>query len=144
MTVWTGSLILAAIIFVIYVAICFNTDDQECSKATDTGVILNGTCFAMLSVLLVITVIPLFASLRSLSQGRMELTQGVKMLSAVFATFTFCYVTRTIFDFSVNPSTEFQSLYPGLILPVLWDFTPILLMFTYHFQNLMLINKTAE
>ena len=66
------------------------------------------------------------------------------MLSAVFATFTFCYVTRTLFDFFVSPSLSFTSLFWGVLLPVLWDFIPIFLMFTYHFQNLMLIKKTKD
>ena len=53
----------------------------------------------------------LFYSLRNLQAGRMELTQGVKMLFAVFAIFTFCYITRTIYDFLVKPTIDFPNIF---------------------------------
>lgn len=59
------------------------------------------------------------------------------MLAAVFAVFTFCYVTRTFYDIFVTPTTEFGNIFSGICLPLLWDFTPISMMFIYHFQNLI-------
>jgi len=66
----------------------------------------------------------------------MELTQGVKMLFGVFFVFTICYVSRSIYDVTVEPNTNFPNLFSGMILPVFWDFMPISMMFAYHFKNM--------
>ena len=66
----------------------------------------------------------------------MELTKGVKMLFTVFIVFTVCYVTRTIYDLCVDPTLDFANLFSGVVLPILWDWVPILLMFTYHYNNM--------
>ena len=63
----------------------------------------------------------------------MKLTMGVKMLSMVFLVFTFCYVTRTLYDWFVTPSANFPNIFSGVSLPILWDFVPIFLMFAYHY-----------
>ena len=76
-TVWTICLTIAVIIFVTYIAHCLREnsgDTAGCYGATHTGVFLNGACFAILSILLIVTVIPLFTSLNKLQKGRMELT----------------------------------------------------------------------
>jgi hypothetical protein len=104
-------------------------------------VILNATCFGVLSFLLVLNVIPLFSALNTLQKGRMELTNGVKMLASVFAIFTFCYVTRTLYDILVAPTLGFWQIFSGVTLPLLWDFVPIFLMFNYHFRNLKILDK---
>ena len=58
------------------------------------------------------------------------------MLFTVFIVFTFCYVTRTIYDLCVDPNLNFPNIFSGVVLPILWDFVPILLMFTYHYNNM--------
>lgn len=68
----------------------------------------------------------------------MSLTRSIKILYAVFFVFTVCYVSRTIYDLTVDPTLEFPNLFSGVLLPILWDFTPILLMFGYHYKS---INK---
>ena len=79
--------------------------------------------------------VPLILALNNLSKGTLQLTKGVKMLTAVFAVFTFCYVTRAIFDLTIDPNLNFPNLFYGLLLPLLWDWVPILLMFVYHYKN---------
>lgn len=71
----------------------------------------------------------------------MALTKGVKWLTAVFAMFTFCYITRTIYDFMVVPDFEFAHMFSGVTLPIMWDFVPIFLMFAYHYKNSKLIKE---
>ena len=78
-TAWTICLTIAVVIFVTYIAHCLRQnssggDTAGCYAATHTGVFLNGACFAILSLLLIVTVIPLFTSLNKLQKGRMELT----------------------------------------------------------------------
>jgi len=63
------------------------------------------------------------------------------MLASVFALFTFCYVTRTLYDIFIAPTLGFAQLFSGVCLPLLWDFVPIFLMFAYHFQNLKILKK---
>ena len=136
-TAFSLALVAGICIFFSFFLRCVNSnsDKEPCQDIVTMGVILNATCFASLSLLLVITVIPLFSALNTLRKGRMELTQGVKMLSAVFGIFTFCYVTRTLYDILVPPSLEFPEIFSGVSLPILWDFVPIFLMLAYHFQN---------
>ena len=71
----------------------------------------------------------------------MELTHGVKMLSIVFSIFTFCYITRFLYDILVEPDLAFANAYSGFTLPIMWDFLPILLMFMYHIQNLRILKE---
>ena len=71
----------------------------------------------------------------------MELTQGVKMLSLIYGIFTFAYLTRTLYDWFVEPGLSFANSFSGVLLPIFWDFLPIFLMFYYHFQNLMILRK---
>lgn len=137
-TIWTAMLIIGVVIFIATVLSCLNNDnrpDSECFGETKTGIILNGVCFALLSVLLIVAIIPLFSSLRKLQQGKMQLTKGVKMLTLVFGVFTFCYLTRTLYDLLIVPNKNFGNLFSGVCLPILWDVVPISLMFAYHFQN---------
>ena len=63
------------------------------------------------------------------------------MLAAVFATFTVCYLTRTLYDITVEPNLEFMNLFTGVCLPIVWDSLPISLMFAYHYQNLKLLQN---
>ena len=72
----------------------------------------------------------------------MELTQGVKMLAAIFGVFTIAYFTRTLYDWLVEPSIHFANSFSGFTLPILWDFLPITLMFAYHFQSLIVLQKS--
>lgn len=142
-TMWNLALVTGFILFFWFFAKCIKNTSSEkssCQDVINTGVKLNAACFASLSLLLVITVIPLFSALNTLRKGRMELTQGVKMLSAVFAIFTICYVTRTLYDIFVPPSLGFPEIFSGICLPILWDFVPIFLMLTYHLQNIRMIN----
>lgn len=143
-TVWVCSLWTGITIFGVIIGICLQDDkeDLECFSATSVGIILNGVCFAILSLLLLMAVIPLFSSLRKLSsQGQMKLTQEVKMLSTVFAIFSFGFVTRTLYDFIVPPNLNFNNIFSGVCLPILWEFVPIFLMFAYHYQNLKQLKK---
>lgn len=131
-------IVLGFILFFFFYVRCVQNasgESSSCQGTLDTGVKLNAACFAILSLLLVITVVPLLSSLNTLKKGQMELTQGVKMLSAVFAIFTFCYVTRTFYDIFVPPTLNFPEIFSGICLPILWDFVPIFLMFLYHLQN---------
>lgn len=117
---------------------CLNKTEKgdECYDISVTGIKLNASCFCLLSILLVIVMFPLFSELIKVQRGRMELTKGVKMLFTVFIVFTFCYVTRTIYDLCVDPTLDFPNIFSGVVLPILWDFVPILLMFTYHYKNM--------
>ena len=65
----------------------------------------------------------------------MELSSGVKMLSAVFGIFTFCYVSRAIYDLVAGVDLQFKNIFTGTTFPVIWDGLPIFLMFAYHMQN---------
>ena len=125
---------------------CLNdkNDDRECYKQIDVGIILNGVCFATLSIILIGTVIPLFTALHTLQKGRMELTKGVKMLASVFGVFTFSYSTRTLYDWFIEANLVFANFFSGFTLPILWDFLPIFLMFAYHFQNLRVLQKPKQ
>ena len=69
----------------------------------------------------------------------MELTEGVKMLAAIFGVFTFSYFTRTLYDWLIDVNLDFANIFSGYVLPILWDFLPIFLMFHYHFQNLRIL-----
>ena len=73
----------------------------------------------------------------------MQLTNGVKMLTTIFGVFTICYVTRTLYDCIVRPTLGFAQLFSGMLLPLLWDFTPIFMMFHYHYKNLRMIEATS-
>ena len=68
----------------------------------------------------------------NISKGRMELSKGVKMLAFIFFTFTFCYTTRSLYDIFFDTSLEFSKAFTGVMLPIMWDFLPISLMFLYH------------
>jgi len=74
----------------------------------------------------------------------MELTKGVKMLFAVFTIFTFCYVTRTMYDIFVSDFLAFENAISGVCLPCIWDGLPIFLMFAYHFQNLRIMQAAQR
>ena len=67
-SVWNILLVIAATIFCIMLYNCLSdsNDDRECYEYTDLGTVLNGVCFALLSVLLICTVIPLFSALNRL------------------------------------------------------------------------------
>ena len=58
------------------------------------------------------------------------------MLFAVFSVFTVCYVSRSIYDVTVEPTLDFSNLFSGVTLPLLWDLLPISLMFLYHWKNM--------
>ena len=78
-TVWIICLIVGLVIFIVYIAHCLDEKKSEegkvdCYKATHTGILLNASLFAFLTLLLILTVIPLFTSLTKLRKGRMELT----------------------------------------------------------------------
>ena len=95
-----------------------------------------------MSIFLIGTMIPLFISLNKLSLGKMELTRGVKMLAIVFSLFTFCYITQFVYNMIVDElDVAFMSAFSGFTLPIMWDFMPILLMFSYHFQNLRILKE---
>ncbi len=146
-TVWSCLLILAVVIFLIILVNCLEGDQETedaCYGATSVGLWLNAACFALLSLLLLGTMLPLCSSLKTLQAGRMELTQGVKMLFAVFAIFTFCYVTRTLYDIFVPANLDFPNLFTGVTLPCLWDGLPMFLMFAYHFQNLRVLQAAQK
>ena len=66
------------------------------------------------------------------------------MLAAVFATFTVCYLTRTLYDITVEPNLQFMNLFTGVCLPLIWDSLPISLMFAYHYQNLKLLQNKKK
>ena len=130
----TVLLVLGVLIFIGKIFSCLDDSSEtkgDCLGATRTGTILNGVCFALLSISLLAVIIPLFSALRALQQTRMELSKGVKMLALVFGIFTFCYATRTLYDWLVVPTLDFGNFFSGVSLPILWDFLPIFLMFTY-------------
>ena len=137
-TVWNICIVLSVFIYAMVLLHCLNTTEKgdECYDISETGIKLNASCFCLLSILLVIVMFPLFSELIKVQRGRMELTKGVKMLFTVFIVFTFCYVTRTIYDLCVDPTLDFPNIFSGVVLPILWDFVPILLMFTYHYKNM--------
>lgn len=147
-TVFSCLVVLAASIFILFIANCIANDDaaqtDSCYDATRVGILLNALCFAILSLSLVCTMLPLCSSLKTLQSGRMELTKGVMMLFAVFAIFTFCYVTRTLYDIFVDVNLEFANALSGVCLPCLWDGLPIFLMFAYHFQNLRIMQAAQS
>ena len=68
MTIWNASLVCSVAIFCGLMFQCLNdeNDDRECYKQIDIGIILNGVCFATLSIILIGTVIPLFTALHTL------------------------------------------------------------------------------
>ena len=74
----------------------------------------------------------------------MDTTLGVKILTSVFAIFTFCYIRRTFYDFFVTPDLIFSNIFSGVTLPILWDFVPIVLMFTYHYKNCKSMKKEQD
>ena len=148
-TVWSCLIVLGVSIFMVYVAKCVAKDgdvalESECYNATRVGILLNALCFAVLSLSLIFTMIPLCSSLKTLQSGRMELTKGVMMLFAVFTIFTFCYVTRTLYDIFVDANLDFGNALSGVCLPCLWDGLPIFLMFAYHFQNLRIMQALQK
>ena len=57
------------------------------------------------------------------------------MMTLIFGVFTFCYTTRTLYDWIIPPNRYFANIFSGICLPILWDFLPIFLMFLYHFKN---------
>ena len=67
-TVLTGCLVLGFVIFLCFIILCLKEDfdDSSCFEKTHTGTILNGVCFAILSLSLLGAIIPLFSSLHSL------------------------------------------------------------------------------
>ena len=78
-TIWCSSLVLSVIVFVSYLVHCLKHSDAEgstddCYQATEVGTTLNGVCFGILSMLYLLTVVPLFTALNNLQKGRMELT----------------------------------------------------------------------
>ena len=94
-----------------------------------------------MSVLFVVTVLPLFKALRSLSQKSMTLTKEVKMLTAIFTVFTLNYISRTIYDFVAEMGLGFRSIFTGFMLPIFWDILPIGLMLFYHLKASYYKNK---
>ncbi len=76
-TVWSCLLVLAVVIFLIVLVNCLENDQETedaCYGATSVGLWLNAACFALLSLLLLGTMLPLCSSLKTLQAGRMELT----------------------------------------------------------------------
>ena len=67
-TVWNSCLVLSVLIFCVVLVHCLKkkNGDRECYNYTDLGTELNGACFALLSVLLLAAVIPLFSALNTL------------------------------------------------------------------------------
>ena len=67
-TILSSCLILAFLAFLITIAVCLGreVDNSSCFDMTHTGTILNGVCFALLSLTLLSVIIPLFSSLHSL------------------------------------------------------------------------------
>ena len=67
-SIFSTCLILGFLAFLIKIALCLNgeADNSSCFGATHTGTILNGVCFAVLSLSLLGVIIPLFSSLHSL------------------------------------------------------------------------------
>ena len=67
-TIWNASLVFSVTIFcgILFQCLDDENDDRECYKQIDLGIILNGVCFAMLSIILIATVIPLFTALHTL------------------------------------------------------------------------------
>ena len=139
-TVWNVMLIVAVAIFICVIVRCLrkhpDTSADACYTPTMLGTKLNAICFLVLSILLVASVIPLSQALLKIQRGRMKLTRSVKILFAVFFVFTVCYVSRAIYDVTVDPNLKFANLFSGLTLPILWDFLPIFLMFLYHYMNM--------
>ena len=74
----------------------------------------------------------------------MRLSYGIKMLSATFGTFTICYVSRAIYDCTVQPTLDFPNLFSGIAMPLIWDFVPIVMMYIYHFQNMRMMATTVK
>ena len=143
-SIWNGCLILGCVVFITYIGHCLNvseTQDPQCYNATNLGIIFNAVAFMILSITLLIVVIPLFKSLRDLRSGNMQLTYGVQLLASIFAIFTFCYVTRTIYDLTVSPNLEFGNLFSGIALPLIWDGVPISMMLFYHFKNMKMLKE---
>ncbi len=110
----------------------------------DTGQTLNAVSFIVLSVCLVATVLPLLKALRTVSSRSMTLTKEVKMLALIFLIFTLCYITRTIYDFTVKASLDFGAIFSGYLLPLFWDVIPIGLMVFYHIKATYEKQKQAK
>lgn len=70
-TVWTASILVGATGFVLYIIACSSSDTSDCASFVETGIFLNALCFAILSLLLVGTVLPLFQALNKLQKGSM-------------------------------------------------------------------------
>jgi type III secretory pathway component EscS len=86
----------------------------------------------MVSLLLIGAVIPMLRALVDLQSNAMKLSTEVKMLALVFTIFTLTYLSRTLYDFIVGIGTDFNLIFSGLALPLLWDLLPIGLMLYYH------------
>ena len=143
-SIWNGCLVIGCVVFISYIGHCLSkpdTENPQCYKATDKGVIFNAVAFMILSITLLIVVIPLFKSLRDLRSGNMQLTYGVQLLASIFAIFTFCYVTRTIYDLTVEVNLQFGNLFSGIALPLIWDGVPISMMLFYHFKNMTMLKQ---
>ena len=67
-TVWNACLVTAMLSFCIILFKCLEDKggNRDCYLYTDLGTILNGVCFATLSLMLIATVIPLFSALNTL------------------------------------------------------------------------------
>lgn len=95
---------------------------------------LNGTWFAILFVMMVITGYPLCRVIQKVVTTQ-ALSSNVKWLSTIFALWTFAFMSRAIYDYSTKMKGHFWTTFLGLALPLLWDFLPIFLMSLLHFRD---------
>lgn len=86
---------------------------------------------------MVFMVVPLYQAIRSLERKRVVLSKQIHTLVIIFTVFTVCYLAVTVFAFSFMGHEEtFTSLLLGSTLDLLIDFTPFLLMFCFHLQEI--------
>ena len=142
-TIWVSLILIAMVIFCVILARCFKGDasNTTCEDMASIGQRCNASAFIILSILLVVTVFPLYYALRKLRKKSMTLTREVVMLASIFGLFTFTYLTRTAYIFWAGVTTSFLKFYLGLALPILWDVLPIGLMLVYHLLAALRYNR---
>ena len=114
-----------------------NRSDLKCLDAhlsRQGAQYLNGTWFAILFIMMVITGYPLCRVMQRVATSQV-LSSNVKWLSMIFALWTFAFLSRAIYDYVTKMNGYFWTTFLGLALPLLWDFLPIFLMSLLHFRD---------
>jgi len=97
---------------------------------------LNGTCFGLNSLALLVTSYALYITMRDINKQSMSIVKQVKVLVCIFTVFTLAYGTRAIWDFSTAElQLTFSNIFTEFTFPLLWDFLPIAMMLCFHFHE---------